>query len=203
MQKIVYPIYFLDFEAINYAVPMFDRTRALSPLVFQYSLHILNSPKSRLKHDEFLAPSDADPRRAIAERLCGTIGENGTVVAFGATFERTVIRELAELFPDLRAKLQSIAAKTVDLMIPFEKRWFYHPKMHGSCSLKSVAPAIDSKAAYDGAIKNGIGAMERYLGLLGETDETAIASRKELLSYCEKDTLYMVSIFRALTRAAR
>ncbi|MDR0665581.1 MAG: DUF2779 domain-containing protein [Helicobacteraceae bacterium] len=198
MARVKYPIYFLDFEAINYAVPIFDKLKPFDALAFQFSLHTLASPKSRLRHSEFIADCETDGRENIAKKLCDLIGDEGSVIAYGAQFERAVINDLADLFSRYRAKLLHIRARLVDLSLPFEKRWYYDGKMRGSHALKAVAPSMIRGVSYDGGVKNGAQAVESYLALHSANGQTGEIIRRDLLNYCKKDTEYLVKIYRKL-----
>jgi hypothetical protein len=198
MTAIKYPVHFVDFEAINYAIPLFDRTKAFEPIPFQYSAHILNSPSSRPKHYELLLPSDRDPREIIANDICRLIGAEGSIVAYGSQLEIMILKKLAELYPTLTDKLESIIVRTIDLMIPFEQRWFYNYKMRGRHSLKHVARAMDTKLRYSTTIKNGFEAVKSYLQLSACATAESKAISAELLDYCKKDSLYLLKIFRKL-----
>ncbi|MCF8297468.1 MAG: DUF2779 domain-containing protein, partial [Saprospiraceae bacterium] len=57
-----YPLYFLDFETFNPAIPLYDNSKPYQQIVFQYSLHILEKPNGKLLHKEFLAQASGDPR---------------------------------------------------------------------------------------------------------------------------------------------
>jgi hypothetical protein len=57
-----FPLYFLDFETINLAVPVWKLTRPFQQIPFQFSLHILSKVGS-LKHHEFLDVSGKDTRQ--------------------------------------------------------------------------------------------------------------------------------------------
>jgi len=103
LQELSYPIYFLDFEAFQPAVPLFKETKPYEQIVFQYSLHYLEEEGGELKHKEFLAYPGSDPRRALAEQLCQDIPRDVCVTAYNKGFEKGKIRGLAELYPDLRA----------------------------------------------------------------------------------------------------
>ena len=50
-----YPLYFLDFETIQPAVPQYVGTRPYTQIPFQYSLHYIESEGGALQHKEFLA----------------------------------------------------------------------------------------------------------------------------------------------------
>ncbi|GHV60218.1 hypothetical protein FACS1894103_5070 [Campylobacterota bacterium] len=200
LKQMKFPIYFLDFEAINYAVPTFERQRAFEPLPFLFSLHILSAPNAALTHHEYLSAPSEDPRRAIADRLCELIGEDGSVVAYGAAFERMVLRSFAELFADLKPKLELIIANMTDMMTVFEHRWFYDPKMRGSHSLKSVAPALDPSAKYDMAVKNGMDAINSYLALSDAPKAEREQTESALKEYCRQDTRSLALIYQRLTQ---
>jgi hypothetical protein len=40
LRDLNYPLYFLDFETMGKAIPIFDNSKPYQQLVFQYSLHI-------------------------------------------------------------------------------------------------------------------------------------------------------------------
>ncbi|MDR1451543.1 MAG: DUF2779 domain-containing protein [Helicobacteraceae bacterium] len=196
--SVTYPIYFLDFEAINYVVPIFDKLKPFGALPFQFSLHTLSSPRSRAKHYEFIADCEIDGRLQIAKTLCELIGDKGSVAAYGAQLERSTLKDLAELFPQYRAKLLNIRARIVDLSLPFEKRWYYNHRMCGSIALKAVAPMMIRGVSYDDGIKNGEEAMRSYLSMHSANGEDKERIRRDLLNYCKKDSEYLVGIYRKL-----
>ena len=66
---------------------------------FQYSLHVQQEAGAEPDHYEFLAESDVDPRRQLIEQLLDLIPENGCVLTYNQTFEKGVLRDLAEPVP--------------------------------------------------------------------------------------------------------
>ena len=50
LDSLSYPLYFLDFETINPAVPLFDNSRPYQQITFQYSLHYMETPGSETQH---------------------------------------------------------------------------------------------------------------------------------------------------------
>jgi hypothetical protein len=160
LDQLIYPLYFLDFETMQDAVPQYDGAKVYAQITFQYSLHIKEMP-DRIKeshhdgrtlrmavgkqpiHKEYLAPSDgSDPRRALAEQLCKDIPKDVCTLAYNKMFECGRIRELAKLYPDLSDHLLNIADHIVDLIDPFRAGDYYVPAMGGSFSIKSVLPAL-------------------------------------------------------------
>lgn len=63
-----YPLYFMDFESVNPAIPRFAGMRPFAQLPFQFSVHILREPGAEPEHSEFLAMDDND-RDAQGEYL--------------------------------------------------------------------------------------------------------------------------------------
>ena len=164
---------------------------------FQYSLHYLEKENSILKHKEFLAKEDIDPRRSLAESLVNDIPKDVCILAYNMTFEKSVIKNLAYLYPDLKEHLLNIYNNIKDLMIPFYKRDYYTKDMLGSYSIKYVLPALfpeDENLNYHNLdlIHNGSEAMNAYANLGNLSKEEREIVRHNLLKYCELDTYAMV-----------
>lgn len=128
------PLYFLDFETFQAAIPPFDGLCPYRQTTFQYSLHYYDGKE--LRHKEFLGDGRSDPRRALAERLAADIPENACVLAYNMSFERSRIKELAELFPNLGGRLGSICENVRDLLDVFRGGLVYDKAMGGSFSIK-------------------------------------------------------------------
>ena len=203
-RSLKYPIYHLDFETFQQAIPKFKGITPFMQIPFQYSIHIEHG-KSRLEHREFLAKEGADPRYELAKKLCKDIPKDVIVLAYNMHFEKGVIKRLASEFEDLKEHLLAINENMQDLMIPFAKRWYVDPKMQGSYSIKYVLPALvpQMQEAYkelDG-VQNGSEAMNAYATLETLEEEEKQKLKSALLSYCRLDTLAMVKIleqFRSL-----
>ena len=205
LSKLSYPLYFLDFETMQDAVPRYDNAKVYAQIPFQYSLHIKRSADADYEHREFLAPSDgSDPRRALAERLCSDIPMNACTFAYNKSFECSRIKELASLYPDLAAHLLNIEAHIQDLLEPFQDGYYYVPAMGGSFSIKSVLPALfpdEPTLNYhnlDERCQNGGDAMNLFPAIAKMPPEEAEAARKSLLEYCKLDTWAMVKVWERL-----
>ncbi len=207
LETLSWPLYFLDFESFQPAVPRYDRTRPYEQIVFQYSLHIIEREGGELRHREYLAPTGADPRRGVAEQLCRDIPPAACVLAYNMSFEKTRIRGLAALYPDLAEHLMSIHDHMADLMVPFQKKYCYNRDMHGSYSIKAVLPALfphDPALDYHSleGVHNGGEASAAFENLEKMTPEEQAACRRDLLRYCGLDTLAMVKIWEKLRELA-
>ena len=202
VDELIYPLYYLDFETFNPAVPLFDNSRPYQQICFQYSLHIQNEKDGDIEHLEFLADANGDPRKTFIDRLINDINSDGDIIVYNRTFEITRLKELARDFPEYEEKIASVIERIKDLMIPFQQRWYYTPEMEGSYSIKKVLPAVVDNLSYAGLnIKEGGSASVAFQSLYSETDMIKTNEiRKDLLEYCKMDTLAMVKIYEALTR---
>ena len=209
LNKLSYPLYFLDFETMQPVIPEYQGTHPYQQIPFQHPLHYIEEPDGELKHKEFLGVSGEDPRRALAEQLCKDIPMNVCVTAYNKAFECTRLRELAETFPDLSEHLLNIRDHIIDLLVPFQSGWYYVPAMGGSFSIKSVLPALfpnDPKLDYhnlQGSVHNGGEAMNIFPKIKDMNPDEQKAARQSLLIYCELDTYAMVKVWEKLKEAAQ
>lgn len=207
LNTLSYPLYHLDFETFQQAVPEYDGVRPYQQIPFQYSLHI-EQADGTLEHREFLAEEGADPRRAVAERLCADIPADVCALAYNMSFEKGVLNELAGTFPDLAGHLLAIADNLHDLMTPFQAGHYYSEAMEGSYSIKFVLPALfpnDPELDYhalDG-VHNGGEASAAFADLPSHTPEEIAAIRQNLLRYCRLDTLAMVKVLGKLRQCVK
>lgn len=205
LDKLCYPLYFLDYEALNPAIPLYDGTKPYQQVPFQFSLHIYDSPDSEARHIEFIYQTEGDPRRALAEALVASCGSEGSVIAYYAPFERSRNKELAEAFPDLAEPIKAINERMVDLCEPYKKRWIYHPKQNGSASIKDVLPTFTNFSYKGMEIANGSAAARRYLefaeGKLNDKEQEELF--RALSFYCQMDTLAMVKLLEKLREYVR
>ena len=208
LDTLSYPIYFLDFETMQPAIPKYIGTHPYQQIPFQYSLHYIECEGGELKHKEFLGETGKDPRRALAERLCEDIPMNVCVTAYYKSFECGRIKELAKTFPDLAEHLLNIESNIKDFHIPFQSGWYYNKAMGGSFSIKSVLPALypdDPELDYHAlkGVHNGGKAMTVFPKLEEMMPEEQEKMRQNLLAYCRLDTLAMVKVWEELVRACR
>lgn len=202
-----YPMYFLDFESFNPAIPLYDGSSPFQQIVFQYSLHYIEKEGGELKHKECLAYPGTDPRRQIAEQLCKDIPLNVCTAVYNMSFEKEKIRKFAELYPDLNVHLMNIHDNIKDIMVPFQKRWYYTKEMKGYYSIKYVLPALypnDPDLNYKNleGVHHGGEASETFLAMQKMDKEELEKWRGYLLKYCELDTFAMVKVLDKLKEAS-
>lgn len=194
------PAYFLDFETIQFAVPIWKGTRPYQQIPFQFSLHTLEEGV-KLESQAFLDLSSNDPSRLFAESLIAVCGNSGAVFVYNAGFEGARIKELAERFPELASALLAIKERLVDLH-PVAKANYYHPSQQGSWSIKAVLPAVAPDLSYEDleGVQNGGMAMEAYMEAIhpDTTSARKVEINEQLLAYCGLDTFAMVRLWQFL-----
>jgi hypothetical protein len=199
--RLEYPLYYLDYETISPAVPLFDNSSPYETIPFQFSLHVQSEKGSDPEHMEFLHTGTDDPRPGFLEALVEACRKKGSVVVYNKPFEAGVNYKLALNFPAYAARLKLINDRMVDLLVPFRSRHLYHPAMEGSASLKSVLPAFVPDLTYEGlAIANGEIASITYnrciRGLVPDEEKAQIF--EDLREYCKLDTLAEVTLVDVL-----
>ena len=192
-------IYHLDFETYQSAVPGFDSQKPYQQIPFQYSAHYEN--KNGLKHYEFLAKNSlSDPREEFIKNLINDMQQDGDILVYNISFERSRLNELIDMFPQYKTPLQAIIDRMKDLMIPFKEKWYYTPAMKGGYSIKYVLPALVPSLSYDDLeINNGLLASATFNNLhkVKDLDELKVI-RKNLIEYCKRDTYAMVKVLDVL-----
>lgn len=202
LNTIKYPIYFMDFETIMPAVPLYDNSRPYQQIPFQYSLYFKENKKSDLEFAEFLAESTDDPRIPFIEKLLKDTKQPGEILVYNMSFEKSRLQEIARDFPEYANEIEERISRIKDLMLPFQKKLYYKPEMRGSYSIKNVLPALVPELSYEGMpIAEGVVAQIAFESLRFETDSQIIeTTRKNLLVYCRMDTFAMVKIWAELER---
>ena len=200
LNNLKHPLYFLDFETINPAIPKYQGMNPYQHVLFQYSLHVQQSENSKLLHKQYLGDPIKDPRKEFINKLIHDCESSGDILIYNMGFEKSRLNELIDQFPDHKFQLQSIIERLKDLMIIFKNKWLYKPEMKGSSSIKDVLTALLPKLSYnDLNIKDGGMASSIYLSMVNKTfkgDE--ISTKKDLIKYCWLDTYGMVKIMEKL-----
>jgi hypothetical protein len=198
------PAYFLDFETINPAVPIWKGTRPYQQNCFQFSLHTLLE-SGQLEHSDFLDLSRNDPSEPFAQALITGCGTNGPVYVYNAGFETARINELAARYPNLSDALQAINARVVDLL-PIARDRYYHPSQQGSWSIKKVLPAVVPELSYADleGVQDGGMAMDAFQEAIHPTTSAERKSQiqRQLLAYCKLDTYAMVRLWQVFAGRA-
>ncbi|MCQ2599708.1 MAG: DUF2779 domain-containing protein, partial [Alphaproteobacteria bacterium] len=197
-----YPLYFLDYESIQPAVPMFDNSRPYQQICFQFSLHVQRSPNAPIEHYEYLhSDNETDPRPGLIQKLIECCGTTGSVIVYNQVFEYGRNTEMARDFPEYADGLNAINDRMVDLLIPFRTRLLYKPCQGGSASIKKTLPAFVPNMSYDDlGIHNGTQASNQFMDFM--TGKQSIVESQKMMTdlheYCGQDTMAMVELLNVI-----
>ncbi|HTV53428.1 MAG TPA: DUF2779 domain-containing protein [Terriglobia bacterium] len=199
-ESLRYPLYFMDFETVNPAIPRFPGMHPYDHLPFQWSVHIQKQPGTMPEHLEFLAMDSRDPRKDFIYSLCEALGEHGAIIVYNQQFESERLWDLAGWLPEYTQRIRDIQGRLWDLL-PVVRNHVYHPAFGGSFSLKAVLPALVPEMTYEGMkVPNGqvagLAWEAMIRGKLAEAERQA--TQKALLDYCGQDTLALVRLLEAL-----
>ena len=195
------PIYFLDFETVNPAIPFYDQSRPYQNIPFQFSLHILKDWDKEPVHHSFLAEGSEDPRPELLSKLKALIGDEGSILSYNMSFELGRLEESVETYPEYQKWFKKIKPRFLDLINPFRKFDYYDPKQMGRTTIKKVFPALTGNS-YDG-MDIGDGAMAsmefaRVTFREGISKEDKSKVFKDLEAYCRLDTQAMIDVLKVL-----
>ena len=199
LDELEWPVHLYDYETHGRAIPRAVGHRPYMQVPVQFSMHLLER-SGAVEHHEFLASGEGE-ERALVTALRQATRDAGTFLAWNMGFEKGRNRVLADLVPEDADFLESVNDRTRDLMVPF-KMDYVHPLFAGSASIKKVLPVVCPHLSYDpNAVHDGAGAMAAWREMAASADEGRRASlSRELLAYCELDTLAMLEILKFLMR---
>ncbi|MGB4694840.1 MAG: DUF2779 domain-containing protein [Acholeplasmataceae bacterium] len=222
IKTLKYPVYHLDFESFPCPLPRFRGEKPFSQSLFQYSVHVEREPgicDEIADNYGFLARDFSDCREELVRSLLETIdlGAGGTVVVYNKTFEENRLKELADLFPEHRPKLERIQASLFDLqhLLKSNKKFYqklgfseeesgiinyYHRGLRGLYSIKRVLPLFSDLKYEDLKVKNGTEAIALYAGFKRLPPEDIEVLREDLIKYCRQDTWSLFLILDALRK---
>lgn len=201
-----YPLYFLDYETFNPAVPLFPGYHPYEHIVFQYSLFRVKAPGETYEHFECLLTAPRDPAPELVPHLLKNLGPRGSVIIWNQAFEAHRNKDLSRHCPEYSDRLLGINDRLYDLMRIFKDGHYVHPDFHGSASLKAVLPVLCPDLRYeDLQISQGEEAMLNWFWIeTGQITEKEIPNvRAAMKAYCRRDTYGMIKILDKLRENTR
>ena len=205
LNTLQYPLYYLDFETFNAAIPKFDGLKPYQQVPFQFSLHIVKESGSKPEHISYLYEGNKDPREEFLLELKKVLGEEGSIVVYNQSFEITRLKELGNRYSKHKNWVETTLGRIVDLLVPFRNFSYYNPKQEGSASIKKVLPALIGKDYGDLEIKEGGDASLEFFRVTYQDvpNEERDKVRKALEEYCCMDTIAMVWILEKLEKISK
>ncbi len=166
-----FPLHFIDFETTRVAIPFHRCMRPYEQLAFQFSHHVMYEDGTFSHANEWInTTSGKFPNFDFVRALRQAVGNNGTIFRY-ATHENTVLCEILRQLEvseepdraDLINWIKTITYKKTDEngttylwrgdramvdLLEVVKRYYYHPLMGRSNSIKAVLPAILNDSAF-------------------------------------------------------
>lgn len=201
LDSLVFPLYFFDYETLMSLVPYFDDMRPYKQYPFQYSLHVLESPDSELKHLEYLHKDNSNPAESLSKTLKSQIGDKGSVITWNMSFEKGCNDLIGSMLPEYTDFYKNLNERIVDLMIPFSNGYYVDKRFKGSASIKKVLPVLVPELSYKTlGIQEGTAAQRLWMEAIldGKRDNEKDQILSNLTEYCGLDTLAMVEIYKKL-----
>ena len=195
-EELIYPIFFLDYETFNPAIPLFNGYKPFDHITFQYSVHVKRDEDSKLEHYEYIHTEKTDPIPTLLESLKEIVGNTGSIVVWNKSFEGSRNTKMGEIYSEYEEFCENMNERMFDLMEIFRDQLYIDPKIKGSYSIKEVLPLLVPELKYEDLnIKEGASAMINWHEMVYGTGDDV---KDSLLKYCELDTLAMVRIWESL-----
>ena len=203
MNKITYPIYFLDIQTINPAVPKYDGMRPYQRIPFQFSLHIKENKHANSKHFSFLADGKTDPRYILLKFLKDNIKNTGTILVYEKNKELSILKDLSWSQRYFSEWINNLTPRIKDLWEIFENFHFFDIEGKINSKIKYVIPRFSTLEHEDLTIKNGTSRGLEFERLIFNNNRDVVEKagvREELRNKAREDTQSMIYIFEALER---
>ncbi|NPA48595.1 MAG: DUF2779 domain-containing protein [Thermodesulfobacteria bacterium] len=202
LSSLPYPRYYLDFETLKLAVPIWKGTRPYEMIPFQWSCHVEEAPGC-VYHYDFVKVDGEDPRRNFIESLLDVLGEEGPVIVY-TNFEERMLKSIADFLPFYQEKVKAVCTRLEDLC-EILRKGYCHPKMEGSWSLKKVVPALLGEEFSYESLEIKEGTLAEAVGVALTLNEVSEEERTRHISllkkYCRHDTEVMLEIVKRLVNS--
>jgi hypothetical protein len=148
IERLQWPICFLDFETTMAAVPKHKGICPYQTLPFQFSAHVLYQD-GRYEHREWLNTHDRIPTWPFVRALMKALDGIGSVAVY-TNYENRILKESLEFLSMFGDESKTERSWIFDLLhsgrIVDQHDWvhrhYFHPLMGGKTSIKKVLPAV-------------------------------------------------------------
>ena len=166
LESFVFPLHFIDFETSMVAIPFYKGRRPYEQTAFQFSHHIVTSDYHIEHKGQYLCTEKGlFPNFEFVRRLKEQLEHDDGSVFRYANHENTVLNqilvqlqdptidvldrnELIQFIQTITHGLNHIGERDMIDLLEMVKKYYYHPLMGGSNSLKYVLPAVLNSSEY-------------------------------------------------------
>lgn len=195
LERLRFPIAYLDIEFATPAVPILDDAAPFDTLPFEFSVH-LEDRDGTVRHAEHLVSDVASvPRGALAEALAGVLGDAESVVVYDAASERRLLGTLQTTASvGAASRLEEASHRLWDLLAVLQGT-VRHPGFAARWDLKHVAAALGASSYDEVRLADGLTAQAEWRRWLSTRDPGA---QEALRRYCAADSRAMLEIVQVL-----
>ena len=172
LSQLVYPLYFLDFEAFPSVLPIFPYYRPNQKVILQYSIHKIEKVGKEeviSHHAQFIDLGSEDPTLNMIRSLKRDLGTQGSVFMY-SNYENTCLNNVedwlnahpkVEDFESLIQFIHGLTYRNVDDQLyrkygnramidlcDWIKDYYLDPATKGSNSIKKILPSVIEKSIY-------------------------------------------------------
>jgi len=148
-----------------------------------------------------LHSDNTNPAKPLSETLKSQIGQEGTIITWNMSFEKSCNTLLGNMLPEYKDFYANLNKRINDLMLPFRNGLYVDAEFGGSASIKKVLPVLVPELSYKNlGIQEGGSAQRSWMDavLYGTRATEKDQVLKDLDEYCALDTLAMVEIYQHL-----
>lgn len=190
------PISFIDFEWDHYLVPIYEKMKPLDVVCFEFALYYIDD-SGHMEHRTFIGTGDC--RREFVEALFEYLPESGPILAYNAQGAECLrLKELGEIYPEYRERLDAIVDRFLDLAVPFGEGLVYDVRMEGNFSLKKLVDICSDYSYRNLDIDDGMKAVFNWRDIeksdAGEGEKIV----ENLKEYCSLDAYGLFLVYKWL-----
>lgn len=168
-----HPLLFIDFEASICAIPGHIGESPYSIDAFQWSCHIVDSPTSEPRHEEWINTEPEFPNFKFARALMEMVKRNGEgTLLMWSSYENSVLRTI--YLQMIEREYRDDELKTwLEMIVKMDNKdtgafvdmnditllHYFHPEMKGKTSIKKTLPAVWNNHTY----LHSIPCLKQYL----------------------------------------
>ena len=138
-----YPMFFIDFETTQPAIPNYRGMKPYQKVLFQWSCHRVDFPGAEPVHTAWLHDSKEKPNAEFLSSLIAQLGEKGTIMTWSA-YEQGILKGLLSEIEITETQKDWIrrAFHRITDMNQLAVHYYFHPQTGGRTSIKVTLPAI-------------------------------------------------------------
>ena len=194
------PISFIDFEWDHYLIPIYEKMRPLDVVCFEFALYYIDET-GHMEHRTFIGTGDC--RKEFVEALFKYLPDSGPILAYNAQGAECLrLKELGEIYPEYRERLDSIVDRFYDMAVPFDEGLVYDVRMEGNFSLKKLVDICSDYSYKNLDIDDGMEAVFNWRDFEKSDTEQGEKIVENLKEYCSLDAYGLFLVYKWLIELA-